>query len=122
MSATVHALWFWIKHFVCGLLIGLSSAPGWYHASSWVWRCGVILIAAKVSLYFWVVLIILRMSLLRFFPWFPLVLGFHVWRNVLILAFGMVCLGAAASMIMLDSLAQRGLFGGVTVPRDRGST
>ena len=71
MSVIVLTLWAWIRHFVVGLLIGLYATLGWYHAGSWVFRCGASLIVAKVSWYFCVTLIILIISLFRIFARSP---------------------------------------------------
>ena len=91
--------------------MGLCVILGWYQAGRMDLRWGDRRIAMKVSLYFWAVLIILIMSLFRFFACAPLMDGFHVCMKALILALGFVFFGAAALIAMSVSFAQAGRLG-----------
>lgn len=61
-------------------------------------KCGDILMAVKVRLYFFAVFSILVMLSFRCIAISPLVGGFHDWRKVLMHAWGWVMGGATASI------------------------
>ena len=108
MSTIVLTWWDWIRHLAVAFLVALWGAAGWYQAGSWDFRCGESLIAVRVRLYFWAVLIILIISLLRDFACSPFMDGLQVWVKVLVLAWGMVCFGAVALTMTLANFAQVG--------------
>ena len=110
-SATVVMLWRSSRHLDATFLMGRNLLAMWYHAGSWARSLGVSRIAARFMLYFLAILIILFMSLFRFFILLPLVGTFQDWRKGLSLALGIVFAGVAVSIIRSIILAQSGQFG-----------